>query len=94
MVGLGNPDQLRDPIVGASEPDRQRPDHEVIVVQEGLQPNVVRGLGGKEIGDVLLGQVNGGLKVHKQNITIDQPVDESRPRMGAEADSQRRIACS
>lgn len=84
MVGLGDPDQLRDPIVGASEADRQRPDHEVIVVQEGFQPDVVRGLGGEEVGDVLLRQVSGGLKVHSENITREWLVDESRLPIGVQ----------
>jgi hypothetical protein len=91
-------DQLRDPIVGASEPDRQRPDHEVIVAQEGLQPNVVRRLGGEEVGDVLLRQVNGGLKVHSENITREQLVDESRPQIGVQQMAgvviRRRNPCS
>ena len=49
LVGFGNPDQLGDTAIppGGCKADRQRPDHEVVVVQERLQPDVSGAISGE-----------------------------------------------
>ena len=65
---LGNAGLLA--MAGWSKPDRQRPHRKVIVVEEPLQADILRGVGSEQIADVLLGDDNGVFQVH---------ADEYRP---------------
>jgi len=84
FVGLRDPNDLvtaglevRIPsVAGEGKPDCQRPDHQVIVIQKRLQANILRGVGGEQIVDLLPGDGNGLFQVHGPSIARRDPVDE------------------
>ena len=59
---LGNAGLL--PMAGRSKPNRQRPHRKVIVVQESLQADILRGVGSEQIADVFFGGGSGVFQVH------------------------------
>ena len=59
---LGNAGLL--PMTGRSKPDGERPHRKVIVVQEPLQADILRGVGSEQFADMFLGGDNGIFQVH------------------------------
>jgi hypothetical protein len=83
FVGLRDTDKLagaaRPLILRRRKPKRQRPDHQVIVIQPCLQADIAGRIGGEQIADVLSGGVCDGFEVHETTIDAARLLTNQSP---------------